>query len=84
MNWSLNEYTLHEYWLPWLSFWYIMVIIAPNYWKSNCVVFAISFGYFIRNIEGKFIDVNDRFKMSIFGVIVYFTIASSLMNSKLK
>ena len=46
--------------------------------------FAFSFLYYLVRMQMKYGEIDERFKMAIIGTIVYFNIASSLMNSKLK
>ena len=80
---SFPEYAIHEYWLPWLSFAYIMLIIAPNYWKSNWLIFAACFTYFAVTIYLKYGYVSERFKLWMLAWIFYFVTASLLLSSKL-
>ena len=83
MSTAFHEFAIHEYWLPWLSFWYLMVIIAPNYWKSNCLIFISCFIYFVIWVYLKYGEITVRFKLTTYATIFYFIMASLLLNSKM-
>ena len=83
MSTAFPEYSIHEYWLPCLSFWYLMVIIAPNYWKSNCLIFLLWFIYFAICVYLKYGHIPERFKLAWYATLFYFIMASLLLNSKM-
>ena len=81
---SLPEYGVHEYSLPWLSFGYIMIIISPNFWKSNWFIFTLCFIYFALRIYFKYGYMPEKFMLTLYACIFYFVTAAVLLNSKLK
>lgn len=60
-----------------------MLIIAPNYWKSNCLIFVMCFTYFAATIYLKYGYVSERFQLTMLACIFYFVTASLLLSSKL-
>ena len=75
---------VYEFVMPWMSFIYLMDIIIPIQWKSNCSILIIGMAYFAYNLYQRDGVLSENFIGSMIGTSFYFIAGSLTLNRKVK
>lgn len=77
-------YVVHEYIMPCIGFCYMIIIIIPNQWKSNCLIWSLCIIYYAQQVYSKYGYLSVSFWISFTTSIMYFTVSSLVLFSKLQ